>query len=240
MLSVSAMSAIAMRLKSISFSQYGEDLALATSLAPLRQGAYVDVGAYHPWRESNTYKLYLRGWSGLTVEPNPDAAAAFRRLRPRDVHAVVGIAETPGELQYYRFRDPKMNTFSADRAEAITESAPLPPALIPCRRLQDVIDEMLPGRSVDLLCIDCEGADLAALKTLDFGRTRPTAVIVEDYEALQLMIRAEGGTEIGDFMRATDYAPVGQVMFSTLYVDRRALAARTADAFDFSRVQIGC
>jgi FkbM family methyltransferase len=224
--------------KSLSFSQYGEDLMLAVSLLPGRRGRYVDVGAYHPWRTSNTYKLYLRGWSGVTIEPNPDVAPLFRRVRPRDAHVVSGVAPEVGELTYYRFADGKLNTFSEGQARVyLDQGAPgLDPLRVACRPLQDILDEHACG-PIDLLSIDCEGYDLAALQSLDFGRCRPTAVIIEDYEAFEKLKTGAGNSQIEVLLRAKAYAPVGQTMYSSLYVDLEALKARRSAAFDLSSVQ---
>ncbi len=53
-----------------SFSQEGEDRILAALLG-LREarkpGFYVDVGAHHPERFSNTLIFYNRGWRGINI-----------------------------------------------------------------------------------------------------------------------------------------------------------------------------
>ena len=67
-------------LPSLAFSFLGEDKLLSL-FCPCPTGFYVDVGAFHPIVGSNTYKLYLRGWRGITIEPCPDNA---RRLRPAE------------------------------------------------------------------------------------------------------------------------------------------------------------
>ena len=63
---------------SISFSQYGEDILLRdlfrTELMELDSGFYVDVGAFHPFRFSNTAFLYIMGWNGLNIDANPQGA----------------------------------------------------------------------------------------------------------------------------------------------------------------------
>jgi FkbM family methyltransferase len=224
--------------KSVSFSQYGEDLLLGVTLLPTRVGRYVDVGAYHPWRASNTYKLYLRGWCGATVEPNPDAAASFRRTRPRDIHVVSGVALRAVELNYYRFLDAKLNTFSESQAQTCRKNGfpILDEVRIPCRPLQDILDEHRID-AVDLLSVDCEGYDLAALQSLDFSRVRPTSIIVEDYDAFEKMKNGAGPSPIEDLLRRRSYAPVGQAMYSTLYIDLVALKERKNAAFRLPEVQ---
>ena len=54
-----------------SFSQFGEDLFIAEFFANQKEGKYVDLGAFHPMRLSNTYLLFKKGWSGTNVDLNP-------------------------------------------------------------------------------------------------------------------------------------------------------------------------
>ena len=53
----------------ISYSQFGEDTLIAEFLSGNnlvnRPKFYVDIGAYHPARFSNTKLLHLMGWSGI-------------------------------------------------------------------------------------------------------------------------------------------------------------------------------
>jgi len=222
--------------KSISFSQYGEDLLLGVSLCPRRAcGFYVDVGAYHPWRGSNTYKLYLRGWHGLTVEPNPEAAPLFRRWRPRDRHVTLGVAGQRSALEYHEFRDKKLNTFSSSlAARHVAVGHPLlSKRLIDCRPLQDVIDQNCRGTRIDLLSIDCEGLDYEVLQTVDFERNRPVALLIEDYDEFSLRRKANSGASlIGQHLEKRDYQLIGQGFWSMLYVDSRARQEGRATAFD--------
>jgi hypothetical protein len=79
-----------------SFSQFGEDLFLASRFAGKRDGFYVDVGAFHPFNWSNTCLLYQRGWRGLNIEPDPEAIRLFERHRRRDLNVRTAVAGTPG------------------------------------------------------------------------------------------------------------------------------------------------
>ena len=58
------------------YSQEGEDMILRRIFEE-KNGFYVDVGAHHPRRFSNTYYFYKQGWTGISIEPNPQAAKAF-------------------------------------------------------------------------------------------------------------------------------------------------------------------
>src|SRR4051812_47250674 len=70
-----------------SYSQHGEDVWLLGQVRDLPRDRfrYVDVGANHPARLSNTYLLYRHGFSGVVIEPNEKLLGLHRRFRPRDI-----------------------------------------------------------------------------------------------------------------------------------------------------------
>ncbi len=213
------------------FSQYGEDALLFLTMKPSNHGFYVDVGAYHPIDGSNTYKLYLRGWRGLTIEPNPKVKASFRGVRGGDTHLTMGVSPEPGALTYYEFEISMLNTMVSERAESLRQEGYVfkKTQTIACEPLNDILANHGAGRHVDLLSVDCEGFDLSIIQSLDFGRYRPTAILIEDLEAY-FMFRDNGGkSEIERCMRESGYAPIAQAVYSTLYVanDWRELNRKT-------------
>jgi len=80
------------------YGQYGEDALVFSALKPSRRGFYVDVGAYDPLEGSNTYKLYQRGWRGLTIEPNPK--------QPRQVFDGDALAELVHSIREFGLMQP--------------------------------------------------------------------------------------------------------------------------------------
>jgi hypothetical protein len=96
-----------------SYAQEGEDRVLLRLLEPLKKsGFYVDVGAHHPVRFSNTYFFYLRNWHGINIDPLPGSMALFNRDRPRDINLELAIASEEQTLNYYMCNEPALNTFS--------------------------------------------------------------------------------------------------------------------------------
>ena len=58
----------------ISFSQFGEDLAILRWLDDCLDHishTYVDAGCFHPILYSNTLLLYKRGWRGINIDMLP-------------------------------------------------------------------------------------------------------------------------------------------------------------------------
>ena len=102
-----------------SYSQEGEDLVLSRILGSLKltTGFFVDIGAHHPARFSNTYYFYRRGWRGINVDALPETKKMFQRLRPRDITIECGVGSQEGLLKYFAFNEPALNTFSEQEAK---------------------------------------------------------------------------------------------------------------------------
>jgi hypothetical protein len=98
-----------------SYSQEGEDLILYRILyGKINKGFYVDVGAHHPKRFSNTYFFYKRGWCGINIEPMPGSKKIFDKYRTKDINLEIPISSREEELTYYVFNDPALNGFSKE------------------------------------------------------------------------------------------------------------------------------
>ena len=68
------------------YSQLGEQMVVMNILGRMDQSkikkVYIDIGAFHPYKGSNTYKLYLKNWRGVVVDPNPNKTKQFSSERP--------------------------------------------------------------------------------------------------------------------------------------------------------------
>ena len=199
----------------VSFAQEGEDLILERMFEDRPPGRYVDVGAHHPLRFSNTHLLFRRGWTGVNIDAAPGSMRAFHRLRPRDVNLELGVAREPGERELYIFDEPALNTFDAARARALDH----PPYKIVdvrkvrCAPLAAILREHAIA-AVDLLTIDAEGYDYEVLQTLDWDATRPHVVLLEQHA---LGIAALADAPVHAFMTARGYELVAKTFNSVFY-----------------------
>ena len=190
-----------------SYSQEGEDMILNRIFEDKIQGFYVDIGAHHPKRFSNTYFFYKKGWSGINVEPNPDVIKIFELARARDINLQCGVSECEGVLTYYYFNDPALNTFDKNVVEERLTTTPyklIKHENIPVVRLDSLLTKYLPlGQKVDFLSIDVEGFDFSVLKSNDWNSFRPSYVLAEVLNAnLEEAMRGE----IAQFMREQGYS----------------------------------
>lgn len=166
-----------------SWSQEGEDMLLRRIFSNKKCGFYVDVGAHHPKRFSNTYYFYRKGWTGINIDPMPNVMKLFNKFRPKDINLEIGVAEKKDLIHYYMFTEPALNSLSAERANSIVLSNSAYKQLrvidIPVLPLCDVLDKYIAGRNIDFMSIDVEGYDLQVLRSNDWNLYRPQYVLVE-------------------------------------------------------------
>jgi len=167
----------------LSYAQEGEDMILLRLFAAKQDGFYVDVGAHHPYRFSNTRVLAARGWRGINIDADARAIDAFRHDRPADINLALGVSDQPGQFTLHVFSDPALNTIDPDLArerEKLPDYRLLDRQDVAVERLDAILQRYLPGgRTIDLLNVDVEGRDLEVLRSNDWRRFRPRCVVVE-------------------------------------------------------------
>ena len=162
-----------------SFAQAGEDIVLQRIFLGANTGFYIDVGAYHPYRLSNTYLFYLNGWRGINIEPRPNSKKLFDTVRPADVNLELGIAEQPGHEQYYVFGESTLNQFDF-AAAGNTRSKLKEIVKIRVERLSTILeDHIANNRSIDFITIDTEGAEYQVLKSMNWSDFDIKVVLIE-------------------------------------------------------------
>src|ERR1700730_5229454 len=103
--------------ETISYAQRFEDLYLMRCFGERTDGFYIDIGSGHPVYDNVSFAFYLKGWRGLTVEPNPWLARLSRAVRPRDQHFEAVIGPAPGQATFYLVREfHGLSTLIADHA----------------------------------------------------------------------------------------------------------------------------
>lgn len=167
----------------VTYSQEGEDRVLARMLGPQKDGFYVDIGAHHPIRFSNTYLLYRFGWRGVVVDPAASTIESFKAVRPRDTTVQVAVGRQRGVLTYYEFDEPAMNTLSGERAEFVTRTTGyqlLSTRTVSVERLDEILERTVPsGTSIDVLSVDAEGMDEEVLASNDWAAFTPRIIVAE-------------------------------------------------------------
>jgi FkbM family methyltransferase len=164
----------------LSYSQNLEDYHLSLAFAGQATGTYVDIGAGHPIADNVSFWFYERGWQGVVVEPQPELATLYERLRPRDIAVRGLVGRECGEIEFHMVdRLHGLSTTREDVAKKVrTFGVDYQTVRMPVITLAQLC-ETHDLRSVDFLKIDVEGAEGDVLFGGDWDRFRPKVIIAE-------------------------------------------------------------
>jgi FkbM family methyltransferase len=211
--------------RKISYAQEGEDRILSALLgleeSDRRRGFYVDVGAHHPERYSNTFLFYIHGWNGINIDAMPGSMNVFCRERSRDINLQAAIADELKTLIFYEFNEPALNSFCRDAASLRNNYRGwkiVRERQIRTTRLSDVLERHLPqGKSIDFMSIDVEGLDLDVLRSNNWVKFRPAVVLVEDSE--EALFGTNDNSKIRGYMLQQGYSFCCKTLLTTFFVD---------------------
>lgn len=202
----------------MSWAQEGEDLILYSLFDRIdpENRFFVDVGANHPQRFSNTWLFYQEGWRGINIDPFPGSMEEFERLRPRDINLEIGVAEVAATRELYLFCDSALSTFSDDLARVHTSEHGLEVRSkieVSTATLTSIFEQHLSdGFIVDFMSVDVEGAELEVLQSLDWTRWRPTFLLVEELEDT-----SKFSVHPSQFLREIGYETVARTPRTTFF-----------------------
>jgi FkbM family methyltransferase len=167
--------------QTISYAQRYEDIHLLRCFDRQQTGFYIDVGAGHPVYDNVSFLFYLRGWSGITAEPNPWLAELSAAVRPRDIRIASLLGAGEGEATYYLIEDfhGLSTTVEHHARTAHSEFGKRSrPMTMIVTTLAALCERHAPD-TIDFLKLDVEGAERAVLEGGDWLRFRPRVVVAE-------------------------------------------------------------
>jgi hypothetical protein len=194
----------------VSYSQFGEDLVVRTHFGN-SIGRFIDVGAFHPFKYSNTMLLSQLGWRGMNIDCDPVKIARFNKLRPQDVNICAAVGEVTRDMIYLQYPLEVTDRIAEPGEEnllSIQGEQPLKATPIRVTTLTEIIERSaFRGRHFHYLNVDCEGQDLSVLKSLDFSRYSPDLITAEAHtktEQAELTAFLEPrGYQLSDIVRIT-------------------------------------
>ena len=174
-----------------SCSSSNEDVLLWRALHEKKNGFYVDIGAGDPNHGSVTRWFYINGWTGINIEPHPFLFPILAQWRPLDVNLNCGVAETSGSMIFYKVevdaRGEGWGLSSFDPAagvEAEKRGYEVNSIEVPTMTLSDIAKKYCTDKEVDLLKIDVEGFEAAAIRSADWRLFRPRVLCIEATQPL--------------------------------------------------------
>ena len=163
-----------------SYSFEGEDLYINEYFKNIKNGFYVDIGAFNPIRGSNTYLLYKKGWSGINIDADKNSIRMFKILRRKDYNFNFAISSLEDkEIDFFyekqssavktintKFRDLTLVNYKTKKVKN--------------SNFENIINKTkFSKRQIDFLNIDCEGSDFDILKLIDLKKFKPKIICIE-------------------------------------------------------------
>ena len=201
------------------FSQDGEDLLIYSYYENKKnyKGFYVDIGAHHPFRFSNTAFFYKKGWSGINIEPTPTLISTFNKHRKRDINLNIGISEKKEALTFFEFDEPALNSFDeklSTQRDKETRYKIISKEEVIVYPLSSILDKYLKNnQNIDFFTIDVEGLDLAVLRSNNWQKYSPNFIFIEGDVDFNSLI----DNEIYVFLANKGYILVGRTMRTFLF-----------------------
>lgn len=211
------------RVARLYYSQFGEDAVLRDIIDPAyNNGVYVDVGAYHPIKFSNTYALHKRGWRGINIDMDPIKIEAFKLARSSDVNVCAAISSEKTIKQAYSFSKYGLTSTLEPATAAADPQAPISVRNVETTTLDDVLEHSrYSNQEIDLLSIDAEGHDYHVLRSINIDRYKPKIIIVE---SVSFSIRDVINSEIYKYLEEHGYRLISWTHISLIFrVDRSSI-----------------
>jgi hypothetical protein len=213
-----------LRAMRVSYSQFGEDLVVRNHFTgdfDNSTGRFIDVGAFHPFKYSNTTLLSQLGWRGINIDCDPVKISRFEKLRPRDENICAALAEAPREMVWLEYPEALTNRIADPREKyllSVCGEKPLKVTPIRVTTLTHVIEQSaFRAQHFHYLNVDCEGQDLSVLKGLDFSGYSPELITVE-------ALSKKAQTELTEFLERFGYQ-LTDIVRLTLFFRKAATSA---------------
>jgi FkbM family methyltransferase len=161
------------------YSKNKEDQYLKKIFKNIDNGIYIDIGAYHPYRFSNTYLLHKKGWSGINVDINKESIDFFKIARPNDTNLNIAIGDKDKmQTFYYKKKRHPMNTLNKEFAKSYfyTKKTRIKKNKIMTRTFDHLVRNL---KDIDLLDIDVEGNEYNIVKKINFKKNNFKIILIE-------------------------------------------------------------
>ena len=169
------------------FSQEGEDLVIDRILKfkniKYKDLFFLDIGAGHPIKYSNTFYFYIRGSKGISIDAFNKNIKLHKVFRPKDISLNLLLGKKSEIKDYYVFNQSELNTISKKRLEELKKYNISPlfsekvdqfdSSLFFKENIKDYIN------NINFFTIDIEGAEVDVLNSINWEVFKPEIICVE-------------------------------------------------------------
>lgn len=198
------------------YSQYGQDKYIyKTFFETVIDGVFVDVGAEDGERFSNTKMFEDVGWTGLCIEPRPQAYENVIKVR-NCLAENCAISDEEGEFEFLSINEygkglsGLVDKYPPEHIQRIRREVQYTKdnlIKVRCRQLKDVLSEHK-IKKINYLSIDVEGAELNVLKSIDWDTCDIEVISTENNY---------GETTVDNYLKSVGYIKKAKVSIDDIY-----------------------
>lgn len=184
------------------YSQNDEESVIVGVFDGVKNGRFLDVGAFDGRTFSNTRRLWEIGWSGVCVEPSPNAFAGLQRHYEGDDRVDLiqaAIADRTGTVTFFDSGGDAISSTSTDHCEKWVRDGSAKYEEIQVESISfDDLFQMC-GSDYDFVNIDTEATNLEILRLFPFDKCVPKCLCIEHdraFDAIMDILSPHGFKEI--------------------------------------------
>ena len=200
------------------YGEFAEDVFIDRILKNIKNGVYVDVGCYHPFKGSLTLRLFKRNWSGINIDISKTSIDLFKISRNKDINLNLAVTDYDGETFYFE------NSPINQQNSLIQLNEEQSKIKIKCSTLNTILEENR-FENFDYLNVDVEGAELNVIKGINFKKYFPKLISIENNN---LLISDYMQSEIYKILSINDYVFVNKIGVTNLFI-RKDLSKKFLD-----------
>ena len=163
-------------------SQFGEDKKILQLFKEKKYGTYLDLGCFHPIRQSNTYLFHKLGWKGINIDLNPLTIELFNIARPDDINICIAISKKKGSKDLFFDNElSSLNTINKNHTLFLKKAfnqINLKKRRIKTNTLNTILKKYKINQ-IDFMNIDIEGNELEVIKTINFNKINIKVICIE-------------------------------------------------------------
>ena len=185
------------------YSQNDEERTILKHFEGKPAGTFLDIGAFHPTKFSNTRALWERGFKGVYVEPSPSLHQAFLDAidgDPKMQLVTECIGDRAGEVEFFDSGDWAVSTTDPTWVEKWKSGGatftPIKVRMITVPMLLEISIH----KTFDFISLDTENTVVEILPKLDLNALKTSLICFEwnsrDFEIFDAILRPQGFREV--------------------------------------------
>jgi FkbM family methyltransferase len=146
------------------YSQNNEEEVILRYFSNKNEGFFLDIGAYHPFKFSNTRRLYELGWYGIYIEPSPICFKSFTdEYSGSERVCLINKAVVPNDknesfITFFESNGDAVSTSDVSHKSKWEKSGTVFKQIsVPAIKVNEV--EMIRTKKIDLLSLDVESCN---------------------------------------------------------------------------------